>query len=88
MKRKVLIFGLCLLEVTYALSAKDKKSIPLYKDAKVPIEKRVDDLLSRMTLGLMKLSIWLNSLVQKEATVYFLIGFLYLQPFLMVSRLK
>ena len=37
MKRKVLIFGLCLLEVTYALSAKDKKSIPLYKDAKVPI---------------------------------------------------
>ena len=50
MKRKVLIFGLCLLEVTCALSAKDKKSIPLYKDAKVPIEKRVDDLLSRMTL--------------------------------------
>ena len=38
------------MEVTYALSAKDKKSIPLYKDAKVPIEKRVDDLLSRMTL--------------------------------------
>ena len=31
MKRKVLIFGLCLLEVTYALSAKDKKSIPLYR---------------------------------------------------------
>jgi len=29
---------------------KDKKSIPLYKDAKAPIEKRVDDLLSRMTL--------------------------------------
>lgn len=36
MKRKVLIFGLCLLEVTCALSAKDKKSIPLYKDAKAP----------------------------------------------------
>ena len=50
MKRKVLIFGLCLLEVTYALSAKDKKSIPLYKDAKAPIEKRIDDLISRMTL--------------------------------------
>ena len=50
MKRKVLIFGLCLWEVTCALSAKDKKSIPLYKDAKAPIEKRVDDLLSRMTL--------------------------------------
>ena len=50
MKRKVLIFGLCLLEVTCALSAKDKKSIPLYKDAKAPIEKRIDDLISRMTL--------------------------------------
>lgn len=49
-EKKSIIFGLCLLEVTCALSAKDKKSIPLYKDAKVPIEKRVDDLLSRMTL--------------------------------------
>ena len=50
MRKKVLILGLCLLGVTHSLSSKDKKSIPLYKDAKVPIEKRVDDLISRMTL--------------------------------------
>ena len=43
MRKKVLILGLCLLGVTHSLSSKDKKSIPLYKDAKVPIEKRVDD---------------------------------------------
>ena len=36
--------------VTHSLSSKDKKSIPLYKDAKAPIEKRIDDLISRMTL--------------------------------------
>lgn len=42
--------GLCLLGVTHSLSSKDKKSIPLYKDAKAPIEKRIDDLISRMTL--------------------------------------
>ena len=50
MRKKVLILGLCLLGVTHSLSAKDKKSIPLYKDAKAPIEKRIDDLISRMTL--------------------------------------
>ena len=50
MRKKVLILGLCLLGVTHSLSSKDKKSIPLYKDAKAPIEKRIDDLLSRMTL--------------------------------------
>ena len=50
MRKKVLIFGLCLLGVTHSLSSKDKKSIPLYKDAKAPIEKRIDDLISRMTL--------------------------------------
>jgi beta-glucosidase len=38
------------LGVTHSLSSKDKKSIPLYKDAKAPIEKRIDDLISRMTL--------------------------------------
>ena len=48
MRKKVL--GLCLLGVTHSLSSKDKKSIPLYKDAKAPIEKRIDDLISRMTL--------------------------------------
>ena len=50
MRKKVLIVGLCLLGVTHSLSSKDKKSIPLYKDAKAPIEKRIDDLISRMTL--------------------------------------
>ena len=50
MRKKVLIWGMCLLGVTHSLSSKDKKSIPLYKDAKAPIEKRIDDLISRMTL--------------------------------------
>lgn len=50
MRKKVLILGLCLLGITHSLSSKDKKSIPLYKDAKAPIEKRIDDLISRMTL--------------------------------------
>ena len=50
MRKKVLILGLCLLGVTHSLSSKDKKSIPLYKDAKAPIEKRIDDLISRMIL--------------------------------------
>ena len=50
MRKIVLILGLCLLGVTHSLSSKDKKSIPLYKDAKAPIEKRIDDLISRMTL--------------------------------------
>ena len=50
MRKKVLILGFCLLGVTHSLSSKDKKSIPLYKDAKAPIEKRIDDLISRMTL--------------------------------------
>ena len=50
MRKKVLILGLCLLGVTHSLSSKDKKSIPLYKDAKAPIEKRIDDLILRMTL--------------------------------------
>ena len=50
MRKKVLILGLCLLGVTHSLSSKDKKSIPLYRDAKAPIEKRIDDLISRMTL--------------------------------------
>lgn len=50
MRKKVLILGLCLLGVTHSLSSKDKKSIPLYKDAKAPIEKRIEDLISRMTM--------------------------------------
>ena len=50
MRKRVLVYGLCLLGVVSALSAKDKKGGALYKNAKAPIEKRVDDLLSRMTL--------------------------------------
>ena len=50
MRRKALICGLCLWGVACTLLAKDKKNLPLYKDAEAPIEKRVDDLLSRMTL--------------------------------------
>ena len=50
MRKQVLIWGMCLLGVTHSLSSKDKNSIPLYKDAKAPIEKRIDDLISRMTL--------------------------------------
>ena len=50
MRKRTLVYGLCLLGVVSALFAKDKKGGALYKDAKAPIEKRVDDLLSRMTL--------------------------------------
>lgn len=47
---KVLICVLCLLEIACHLSAKDKNDTPLYKVATVPVEKRIDDLISRMTL--------------------------------------
>lgn len=50
MRKKDLLYVLCLLGMTCTLSAKDKKDIPLYRDAKAPIERRIDDLLSRMTL--------------------------------------
>lgn len=50
MRKRILSYGLCLLAGVGALAAKDKKSAPLYKNAKAPIERRVDDLLSRMTL--------------------------------------
>ena len=50
MRKRTLVYGLCLLGAVSALFAKDKKGGALYKDAKAPIEKRVDDLLSRMTL--------------------------------------
>ena len=50
MRKRVLVYGLCLLGTVCTLSAKDKKGGALYKNAKAPIEKRVDDLLSRMTL--------------------------------------
>ena len=50
MRKKVLVYGLCLLGSICTLSAKDKKDVALYKDPKAPIEKRVNDLLSRRTL--------------------------------------
>lgn len=50
MRKKILVYGICLLATVCTLSAKDKKDGAVYKDAKAPIEKRVDDLLSRMTL--------------------------------------
>lgn len=50
MRKKALVYGICLLGTVCTLSAKDKKGDALYKNAKAPIEKRVDDLLSRMTL--------------------------------------
>lgn len=50
MRKKDLLYVLCLLAATCSLSAKDKKDVPLYKDAKAPIEQRINDLLSRMTL--------------------------------------
>lgn len=49
-KRVLTVVGLCLLGTLCTLSAKDKKSKLLYKDAKASIENRVEDLLSRMTL--------------------------------------
>lgn len=39
MRRKALICGLCLWGVACTLLAKDKKNLPLYKDAEAPIEK-------------------------------------------------
>ena len=50
MRKKILVYGICLLATVCTLPAKDKKDGAVYKDAKAPIEKRVDDLLSRMTL--------------------------------------
>lgn len=50
MIKKDLLYVLCLLGMVCNLSAKEKKEFPLYKDAKAPIERRVDDLLLRMTL--------------------------------------
>ena len=50
MRKRILAYGICLLGIVSTLSAKDKKDTPLYKNAKAPIEKRIDDLVSRMTL--------------------------------------
>ena len=37
MRRKALIFGLCLWGVACTLLAKDKKNLPLYKDAELSV---------------------------------------------------
>lgn len=50
MKKRVLTYGLFLLGIACTLSAKDKKGALLYKNAEIPIERRIDDLISRMTL--------------------------------------
>ncbi|MDP4271937.1 MAG: glycoside hydrolase family 3 N-terminal domain-containing protein [Bacteroidota bacterium] len=50
MKKRLFVYGLCLLGLPSGLLAKGDKEALLYKDAKAPIEKRIDDLLSRMTL--------------------------------------
>ena len=42
MRKKVLVYGLCLLGSICTLSAKDKKDVALYKDPSL-IEKRVND---------------------------------------------
>lgn len=51
MKKKqiVQLFGLLVFSVSVQAVAKDKNT-PLYKDAKAPVEQRVEDLLSRMNL--------------------------------------
>ena len=41
MRKKVLVYGLCLLGSICTLSAKDKKMLHYIKDPKAPIEKRV-----------------------------------------------
>ena len=50
MRKRIFICVLCLTGTIFTFSAKDKRSGPLYKDVKAPIERRIDDLLSRMTL--------------------------------------
>jgi len=50
MKRLTIISCLLLLGITHSSFAQDKKEKPLYKDANAPIEKRINDLVSRMTL--------------------------------------
>lgn len=42
--------GLLLVQLFVALALGKSSSTPLYKDASVPVEKRVKDLLGRMTI--------------------------------------
>lgn len=50
MQKKVIIIALLTMGMSCNMFAQSKKDVPLYKDAKAPIEKRIDDLISRMTL--------------------------------------
>jgi beta-glucosidase len=50
MNRKSIISFLVFLGLFQSILAQDTKEKPLYKDAKAPIEKRIDDLISKMTL--------------------------------------
>lgn len=49
MRNRKIILGL-LLAVSCILSAQNKKSMPIYKDAKRSVEERVNDLVSQMTV--------------------------------------
>ena len=48
MKKRLIAYGICLWAAFYTLEAKNEPAI--YKDTKAPTEKRVEDLLSRMTM--------------------------------------
>lgn len=50
MKNTTILCLLALIISATSLFADDEKKSPLYKDAKQPVERRVEDLLSRMTL--------------------------------------
>ena len=49
MMNKTFLTALCTL-TTISMTAKEKTGKPVYRDTKAPIEQRVEDLLSRMTI--------------------------------------
>jgi len=48
--KRFLILAAGMMLINSSLSAQNKAAIPVYKNPKVPIEERVKDLLSRMTI--------------------------------------
>ena len=48
--KRFLILAAGMMFINSSLSAQNKTAIPVYKNPKVPIEERVKDLLSRMTI--------------------------------------
>ncbi|MCD7936272.1 MAG: hypothetical protein LUG98_05370, partial [Tannerellaceae bacterium] len=50
MKNRKSICLLALAVISACLSGQSKEALPVYKDNRQPIEKRVEDLLSKMTL--------------------------------------